>query len=118
MTHLRCGTGVSPVRRHFEQEATEIIEARNCGLSATSVYSCSKSAMNDCAPPPGRMPVSTILLALILSGVVCSILQAHELQPAYLELRETGPGAFDMLWRLPNREELKNLRPVFPKDCV
>ena len=41
-----------------------------------------------------------------------------ELQPAYLELRETGPGAFDILWRLPNREELKNLRPEFPKDCI
>ena len=27
--------------------------------------------------------------------------QAHEARPAYLELKETGPGQFDVLWRTP-----------------
>jgi hypothetical protein len=39
------------------------------------------------------------LLALAPAGAS----RAHELRPAYLELRERGPGAFDVLWKVPAR---------------
>jgi len=34
-------------------------------------------------------------------GLVASPAYAHESRPAYLELRETAPGQFDVLWRTP-----------------
>jgi hydrogenase/urease accessory protein HupE len=39
---------------------------------------------------------------------------AHELRPAYLELREIQPGVFDVLWKTPMRGELQlSLEPEF-----
>ena len=29
--------------------------------------------------------------------------QAHEMRPAYLQIRETTPGVFDVLWKVPAR---------------
>jgi hydrogenase/urease accessory protein HupE len=46
-----------------------------------------------------------------------STLMAHELQPAYLELKQTSPTTFSLLWRVPNKDELKGLKPQFPSDC-
>ncbi|MBK6511305.1 MAG: HupE/UreJ family protein [Haliea sp.] len=43
-------------------------------------------------------PIATIALLLLFS--VCTA-QAHESRPAYLELRETAPGQFSVLWRTP-----------------
>jgi len=33
--------------------------------------------------------------------VVVSVIRAHEARPCYLELKETGPGQFEVLWRIP-----------------
>ena len=41
------------------------------------------------------------LLAVLVALLVASAAQAHESRPAYLELRETAPGTFDVLWRTP-----------------
>jgi hydrogenase/urease accessory protein HupE len=50
-------------------------------------------------------PLLTFLLAVFtLLGTAA----AHEVRPAYLELRETEPGTFDVLWKVPARGE--NLR--------
>jgi hydrogenase/urease accessory protein HupE len=60
-----------------------------------------------------------VLVALLVAGAV----QAHESRPAYLELKETAPGRFDVLWRTPVLsgmrlpialkipEEVRNARP-------
>jgi hydrogenase/urease accessory protein HupE len=59
------------------------------------------------------------LVAIIALGMFlhASTLLAHELQPAYLELKQTGPTTFSVLWRVPNKDELKGLKPQFPADC-
>ncbi|MFN0129305.1 MAG: HupE/UreJ family protein [Verrucomicrobiales bacterium] len=50
-------------------------------------------------------PLIAILLSILtLLGTAA----AHEVRPAYLELRETEPGSFDVLWKVPARGE--NLR--------
>ena len=44
-----------------------------------------------------------LLLLLVLLGVLGhgSVAQAHDSRPAYLELNETAPGRYDVLWRTP-----------------
>ena len=43
----------------------------------------------------------------MIAGIVLALLfafssaQAHEIRPAYLELKETSPGQFSVLWRTP-----------------
>jgi hypothetical protein len=42
------------------------------------------------------------LAALVLAmGFAVPVARAHEARPAYLEIRETAPGRFDVLWRTP-----------------
>jgi len=48
------------------------------------------------------------LLALILLAGFSSGGLAHEVRPGYLELRQTGPEAYDVLWKVPGQGE--NLR--------
>lgn len=47
------------------------------------------------------------LLVLVLNGFA-SGLSAHEVRPAYLELRQTGPEIYDAFWKVPGQGE--NLR--------
>ncbi len=46
---------------------------------------------------------------------------AHELQPAFLELKETAPDRYAVLWKLPSLGEASDVRmplmPVFPETC-
>lgn len=50
-------------------------------------------------------PFLTILFAVL---TLLGPSAAHEVRPAYLELRETEPGTYDVLWKVPARGE--NLR--------
>lgn len=44
--------------------------------------------------------------------------RAHELQPAYLELRQTGPETYHVLWKVPPRDDLAHgIRPEFPESA-
>src|SRR4029453_8217218 len=56
-----------------------------------------------------------VLLAILAIGA-----SAHEVRPAYLELRETGPDTFDALWKVPGQGE--NLRlglyVELPEGCA
>lgn len=45
-----------------------------------------------------------------------SISHAHEMQPAYLELRQTSPEKYEMMWKVPVRPDLINLRTNLPQD--
>jgi hypothetical protein len=40
-------------------------------------------------------------LVLVLLAALCRSAGAHEARPAYLEIRETGPGRYDLLWKTP-----------------
>ena len=56
-----------------------------------------------------------VLLAILATGA-----SAHEVRPAYLELRETRPDTFDALWKVPGQGE--NLRlglyVELPEGCT
>jgi hypothetical protein len=60
---------------------------------------------------------SAILLFLLV--VVSAGAFAHEIRPAYLELRQTGPETYDVLWKVPGRgEELRfGLYLRLPANC-
>lgn len=45
------------------------------------------------------------LLILAVLGTLTTGVFAHEVRPAYLELRETGPDTWDALWKVPGRGE-------------
>lgn len=57
------------------------------------------------------------LLALLVAGLS----HAHELQPGFLELKESAPGTYEVLWKLPSLGEAADVRmpivPVFPERC-
>ncbi len=53
-------------------------------------------------------------LFVLLMGRVA----AHEMRPAYLEIRETAPATYDLLWKLPVRGERRmQLAPRLPDPC-
>ncbi len=55
-------------------------------------------------------------LFLWLSGARSAA--AHEARPGYLELRETVPGTYQVLWKQPAQGEMfLHLVPVFPESC-
>jgi hypothetical protein len=62
-------------------------------------------------------PLLTVLL-LVLAMLLPQALRAHELLPGYLELTETGPGAYTVLWKLPLQQGNRlPLAPRFPEGC-
>ena len=62
-----------------------------------------------------------LTLAMALAALACGSLHAHELQPGFLELRETAPGRYEVLWKLPSLGESSDVRmpiaPIFPESC-
>jgi hydrogenase/urease accessory protein HupE len=62
-----------------------------------------------------RAAFPLVLLATLAPGVY-----AHEVRPAYLELRQTGPETYDALWKVPGRgEDLRlGLDLELPAGCT
>jgi len=62
-----------------------------------------------------------LALAMALAAAGSPGLRAHELQPGFLELRESAPGHYAVLWKLPSLGESSDVRmpmvPVFPESC-
>jgi hydrogenase/urease accessory protein HupE len=60
-----------------------------------------------------------LLILVALLGALPT--RAHELQPGFLELKESVPGSYDVLWKLPSLGESSDVRmpivPVFPERC-
>jgi hydrogenase/urease accessory protein HupE len=57
------------------------------------------------------------LLSLAL-GLLPGAARAHEVRPAYLEIRQVAPEAYDVLWKVPARGEQRlGLRLRLPEDC-
>lgn len=63
--------------------------------------------------PSRSAPVALLLVAAIHGAGF-----AHELRPAYLEMRQTGETEFDVLWKVPARGELRlGLYVRLPESC-
>jgi len=59
------------------------------------------------------------LVAALAGGLLAAGARAHEIRPAYLELREVEPERFDVIWKVPMRGELQlDLEPVLPASCA
>ncbi len=58
------------------------------------------------------------LLILLLSSL-CSPASAHPLAPALLQLQETKPAHYDVLWRTSvTRTQQQDVSPQLPPDCI
>lgn len=44
-----------------------------------------------------------LLIMLLAIAALSRSAAAHEVRPAYLEIRETAPGTYDILWKVPAR---------------
>ncbi len=63
--------------------------------------------------------VGLIYLVPILIGSLLEPVLAHEVRPAYLEIRETSPDLFAVLWKTPARGEASiRLDVVLPTGCA
>jgi HupE/UreJ protein len=72
---------------------------------------------------PLLSPVKLFLLLFLSFFLFAAVARAHEARPAYLEIKETAPGKFSVLWRTPvlagmrlplamkMPDDVKNLKP-------
>lgn len=60
-----------------------------------------------------------ILLASIAFLLLATQAAAHEVRPAYLELREEEDGTWQVIFKVPARgpDKRLSLRPILPRDC-
>jgi len=59
-----------------------------------------------------------MLLAVLILGAFPLPVQAHKLQPAYLEISEQGSGSFNVLWKRPLvGNQPMDIYPRFPETC-
>ncbi len=59
------------------------------------------------------------LLILVLLAAFPMAGSAHELRPAYLDLREVQPGRFDAMWKVPARGDMRlALYVMLPESCA
>ncbi|MFG0282933.1 MAG: HupE/UreJ family protein [Phycisphaerales bacterium JB039] len=62
--------------------------------------------------------VVRLVCALLLICAAPGLARAHEVRPAYLELRQTAPDTFDVLWKVPARGDLRlGLYVRMPESC-
>ena len=62
--------------------------------------------------------MTRVLVVLAALCALASVASAHELRPAYLELRETAPGDYEVLWKTPMVGEARlDLVPEFPSGA-
>lgn len=61
--------------------------------------------------------VQLVLFALMIVGFA-PMAGAHEVNPAYLEIKETTPGHYSVLWKQPIKDGRRlKIDPVFPDGC-
>jgi hydrogenase/urease accessory protein HupE len=59
------------------------------------------------------------ILILIVLGTLTPDVFAHEVRPAYLELRQTGQETYDALWKVPGQGDLRlGLYVELPASCT
>ena len=61
---------------------------------------------------------SRFLLAGLLLAAVAAAVEAHEVRPGYLALRQTGAESFDVRWKVPAKGDLRlGLYARLPENC-
>ena len=64
-----------------------------------------------------RYAIFMLMAVFVMSGVRHA--QAHELRPGYLEVHQTGPETFAVLWKVPARDDLRlGLYLQLPDHCT
>jgi hydrogenase/urease accessory protein HupE len=59
-----------------------------------------------------------LVACCLITLAAATVAHAHELRPAYLEVRQTGPDTYDVMWKVPARGELRlGLYVRLPKQC-
>jgi hypothetical protein len=62
-----------------------------------------------------RLP---LIAGLIFTLMIVVPVRAHEIRPAYLELRQTGGDTIEVLWKVPARGDLKlGIQARLPENC-
>ena len=62
--------------------------------------------------------LARILAALVIAMAATVPAEAHEIRPAFLQIREIEPSTYDMLWKTPAQGELRlALNVVLPRQC-
>jgi hypothetical protein len=65
-----------------------------------------------------KIILPVMLLAVLTLGAFPLSVQAHKLQPAYLEISEQGNGNFNVLWKRPLvGNQPMDIYPRFPQNC-
>lgn len=58
-----------------------------------------------------------VFLAAIMAGIIAPA-AAHEIRPAYLDIREVEPSTYDILWKTPAQGDMRlALNVVLPAEC-
>jgi hydrogenase/urease accessory protein HupE len=58
---------------------------------------------------------ASIFSLLLLASTAA---HAHEVRPGYLEITETEPGRYNVLWKAPARSGMRmQIKPVLPQEC-
>jgi HupE / UreJ protein len=73
-----------------------------------------------CYNSPGRLVIFVCFCSIFSPLLWCSSALAHEVRPAYLELRQTGAETYDVLWKVPARggDMRLSLHIEFPSDTI
>lgn len=59
------------------------------------------------------------MLAIVVAALLAAPAMAHEVRPAYLAMRETGSGAFAVVWKVPALGDMRlGLHARLPGSCV
>jgi len=62
-----------------------------------------EGGFRECGKRNSQSPMNRLLLILAVCGAFAFTANAHEVRPAYLELRQTAPDTYDILWKVPAR---------------
>ena len=65
------------------------------------------------------MRLVRLLVWLSAAAAIAPAALAHEIRPAYLQIREVAPGSYDLLWKTPAQGEMRlALNVLLPEACV
>ena len=83
------------------------------------------TAVRGNGPPAGGHPGMLAATRACCAGLVALVavaaapIAAHEVRPAYLQLEETDPGVFSVLWKQPVLQDRRlPIDPRFPEECA
>ena len=62
---------------------------------------------------------SLVLAAGVAAALLTRPAEGHEVRPGFLEMHETAPGTYSVLWKHPAGGEVRiSIAPVFPEGCA